>query len=503
MAYKSQIRDSEMNALLEKVEGKNYGKYLYEMNLVKIKGFSDQVIRFDFPVTALIGPNGGGKTTVLGAVACAYKETKPGKYFPKCGKYDDSMQNWRIEYKLIDKSVNPKIEITRAAVFNNYKWTRDNLLSRQTLSFGISRTIPATERRELKSYANGRFVMPHEKIDNIENDVCTYVGKILDKDISGFQKIESSDISKANVLSGRTRQGGRFTEFHFGAGESSIIRMVSEIEKCEENALVLIEEIENGLHPLAVRRLVEYLISVALRKKIQVIFTTHSNESLKPLPSKAIWVCANDNNEVFQGKLSIESLRALVGEVPAELIVYVEDVFATRWVESVLAFDKSLSAEAIQVYPLEGDGRAVKTNKNRNEDPAAGFRSMCYIDGDSRQTESAADRVFRLPGEMPESYIFLSVFEKYDEISNKLVVSLHQDISAKEFVKEVLDKVWRTTYDKHTIYNSIAIELGYMQEETVRSAFLHIWCEYYNEERKTIYDNIMSCFPEKQSEVYF
>ncbi len=98
MIYKSQIRDSQMNALLEKVEGKNYGKYLYEMNLVKIKGFSNQIVRLDFPVTALIGPNGGGKTTVLGAAACAYKETKPGKYFPKCGKYDDSINGQETIY---------------------------------------------------------------------------------------------------------------------------------------------------------------------------------------------------------------------------------------------------------------------------------------------------------------------------------------------------------------------------------------------------------------------
>ena len=52
---------------------------------------------------------------------------------------------------------------------------------------------------------------------------------------------------------------------------------------------------------LAVRRLVEYLISVALRKKVQVLFTTHSNEALKPLPDKAIWVCAND--EIFHGEI--------------------------------------------------------------------------------------------------------------------------------------------------------------------------------------------------------
>ncbi len=330
----------------------------------------------------------------------------------------------------------------------------------------------------------------------LEENVCGYVGRILDKDISKFQKIESGDNSKINVLSGMTKQGGRFTEFHFGAGESSIIRMVSQIEKCEENALILIEEIENGLHPLAVRRLVEYLIDVSIRRKVQVVFTTHSEEALKPLPDKAIWVCANENNEIFQGKLRIESLRALVGEVPSELVVYVEDVFAQRWVETVLSLDKNISSEAIMVCPMEGDGRAVKINKSRNEDPAAKYKSVCYIDGDSNQSESSEDRVFRLPGEMPESYIFLSVLENFDFISNKLVIALHQEIQDKDFVKEVLDKVWRTTYDKHNIYNSIALELGYMQEETIRSAFLHTWCELFESERKTIYENIVSCFPE-------
>ena len=240
MSYKSQIRDSEMNMLLEKVAGKNYSKYLSEMNLVNIKGFKDQVIKFHFPVTAIIGPNGGGKTTVLGAAACAYKETKPGKYFPKCGKYDDSMQNWKISYKMIDKNISAKIEIERTAVFSNYKWTRDKLLSRNTLSFGVSRTIPATERRELKTFANGKFVMPHEKITKIKENVCDYVGKILNKDITDFSIIESAGNEKKNVLSGKTKQGYHYTEFHFGAGESSIIRMITEIEKCEDWSYVKI-----------------------------------------------------------------------------------------------------------------------------------------------------------------------------------------------------------------------------------------------------------------------
>jgi hypothetical protein len=44
--------------------------------------------------------------------------------------------------------------------------------------------------------------------------------------------------------------------------------MVEEIEAAPPNALVLIEEIENGLHPAAVRRMVEYLMAVAVRRSI-------------------------------------------------------------------------------------------------------------------------------------------------------------------------------------------------------------------------------------------
>ena len=43
--------------------------------------------------TALIGPNGGGKSTVLGAAACAYREMRPGLFFPKSSIGDTSMSN--------------------------------------------------------------------------------------------------------------------------------------------------------------------------------------------------------------------------------------------------------------------------------------------------------------------------------------------------------------------------------------------------------------------------
>jgi AAA15 family ATPase/GTPase len=67
--------------------------------------------------------------------------------------------------------------------------------------------------------------------------------------------------------------------------------MVSKIEEAGDNALILIEEIENGIHPLATEKMVEYLIDVANRKKSQLIFTIRSEYGLNVLPPHAIWAC--------------------------------------------------------------------------------------------------------------------------------------------------------------------------------------------------------------------
>jgi len=115
--FRSEIRSSTINELLEKAANRNYGKYLSKVILKHLRGFRDIPVSFDFPVTALIGPNGGGKTTVLGAAACAYKEMAPKLFFSKSGKYDDAMHGWSIEYEIIDRTVNQRDVVRRTASF--------------------------------------------------------------------------------------------------------------------------------------------------------------------------------------------------------------------------------------------------------------------------------------------------------------------------------------------------------------------------------------------------
>src|ERR1700730_4984702 len=48
-----------------------------------IRGWTGQRISFDFPIVAIVGENGSGKSTILQASACAYLNTGPrGPLFP-------------------------------------------------------------------------------------------------------------------------------------------------------------------------------------------------------------------------------------------------------------------------------------------------------------------------------------------------------------------------------------------------------------------------------------
>ena len=84
--YKSDIRDTTITALLEKAGRRNYGQFLSKINIIKLRGIQNETISFDFPVTAVIATNGGGKTTILGAAAIAYKDISPKKYFARGGR---------------------------------------------------------------------------------------------------------------------------------------------------------------------------------------------------------------------------------------------------------------------------------------------------------------------------------------------------------------------------------------------------------------------------------
>lgn len=467
----SEIRNSTKLALLEKVRKHDFGKYLIKISIQKIRGLVGEDVAFDFPVTALIGPNGSGKSSVLGAAGCAYKPIRPGIFFPKSVIGDETMSGWRAEYDAIDKSINPKQLLKRTSNFRQAKWVRGDVLDRTILFFGIERTVPAGEKLKFRKLMRSSYDYKGTS-QVLDPTAARQIEHILGKSVANFQ---FADLKNDGVFFIGRNGENRYSEFHFGAGESSIIRMISSIENAPENTLVLIEEIENGLHPVATRRMVEYLIDVAERKKIQSIFTTHSDYALSPLPNEGVWACIN--NRLRQGKLSVEALRAVSGRVDKKLAIFVEDEFARCWVDAILREELGQDYEQVEVHAVAGDGNAVSIQRGHNANPAINFKSLCIIDGDSSQAEDLESGVLRLPGTQPELEIANGVRKNLERDLAILTVSCQRKPEAQEMVRQVINEVLSTNRDPHLIFNQIGIKIGFVSEVIVRGAFFALWMQ--------------------------
>ncbi len=265
---KSEIRESTIKNLLERVIKIKYSRYLLKLTMKHLRGFQNQPVTFDFPVTAIIGPNGGGKTSVLGAAAIAYQDIQPRRFFAKGGKYDASMQDWSIEHDILGRTQNANDSVKRTASFKRSKWNRD-ALKRPVQVFGITRTVPANERKEFLKLATAKFTVPESQIEALSSEAVTAINRILGRDSSSYKRLKITENGDEFFLTGKTNKGDEYSEFHFGAGESSVIRMVSLIELAPAESLILIEEIENGLHPIATVRMVEYLVDPRTARKFK------------------------------------------------------------------------------------------------------------------------------------------------------------------------------------------------------------------------------------------
>lgn len=181
----SNIRNSNIRDLLTKVSKRKIGaQYLAEVRLSKIRHYSEATIRFDFPVTALIGTNGGGKSTVLGAAGLIYRSVAPRTFFVKSGKYDQSMQDWTLTYEHWDQQ--GKL-IVRTARYSKARWNRDPI-DRSVVLLGVSRTLPATERKRLTAAIGNKFTGVAER--PLSQEAQDSVEKILGRDISSYITVD-------------------------------------------------------------------------------------------------------------------------------------------------------------------------------------------------------------------------------------------------------------------------------------------------------------------------
>lgn len=389
----------------------NFGPLLVSAEIDGFRGVKAK-LTFDYPITALTGFNGSGKSTIGQLMLCGYKKLSTvtlGKRFyvkdffplsaadPEPFKSDASTT---FKYQT-DKPDQPQeLTVSRTQKeWSGYKRQPE----RNTEYVGFTVYIPKVERRDLSIYGAANLKLTDRK--NVE-DAAQHVSRILG---SNYEDVYFQGVSSKNRYSElgiATRFGATYSENNMGFGEGRLVYTVRLLETCPEQSLIVLEEPETSLHESAQYEFVKYLMDVVNRRHHQVIFSTHSSVMMDALPpeGRKLLMRNADGVAVFDNVSSTRIKTALSAGESGHVIVCVEDKFAQSLLKEILRrFDTEL-IECAVVLPF-GDYKAVRSA--RDAIFHAGQRAIAVLDAD--QTANEQNSVFCLPGTLPpEKEIFHS-----------------------------------------------------------------------------------------------
>jgi predicted ATPase len=377
--------------------GAAWPKRLEWVKIRGLRGWSDKRFDFGYPIMAVTGENGVGKSTVLQAAASVYRSGKPwfaSDFFPDtCW---DKITSAEIEYQVREGS--RKVSATIRKPTERWYGNPDRPL-RDVIYVDLSRIQPIPARVGFNKIVKG----PH-----FEKSAMPYDSTRL----SRFSQImgrpyELAKMAITNMHATREvpvigHHGFAYSGFHQGAGET----MIAELLKTDwpKYSLVLIDEIETSLHPRAQRRLVHDIAERCRELELQVIFTTHSSYILDELPpeARAYVMQVGSSLEIMYGVSSAFAMTKM-DEVPTyECDLYVEDDRAKYMLTEIIVSHAKTLAGRCRVIPYgtASVGQALGQMVFNRRFPTP---SCVFLDGD----QGDAPGCVLLPGEdAPERVVF-------------------------------------------------------------------------------------------------
>ncbi len=403
--------------------------FLSEIRLDGIRGFKNLRVVFDYPVSVIAGGNTTGKSTVLFAAACAYKVPGAGvrdyvpstlfpDYRPKFGERTDIREVVTIEFNYLTHEGPLSMRWRRGKGWNR------SFLGRKNAS-QPERDLYLRTLSNLSNPSEVRSVLNMSRLKSEPEETPLIAAQIeFAHQMLPFRYSEVVDISSGNknLLFAAQESGAAYSELHMAAGERAILRLSQEITQLK-GALVLIDEVEAGLHPWVQQLLMLHLQQLALRNDLQIIVTSHSPVVLDSVPLNGkIFLDRDDVSGEVVVRPAYRDLiqNALYGRSNEMLKLLCEDEIAEGILEGV--FDYLLPQERIQ-WEAVNIGR--DTGSSEFPQHAQALRkfgqiqdTVFILDGDQRGSEiepriqEAAGRavnvsILFLPGsESPESWIW-------------------------------------------------------------------------------------------------
>jgi ABC-type lipoprotein export system ATPase subunit len=312
---------------------------IHSLRIEKLKGIlSLDEIRFDEkPLTAILGPNGCGKSTILHALACCYKPV-----------VDVDRQNWRFRdfftpttdatwtgsaldmlhsYRS-DGNLFPEVRTEYRKYAGRWSPRYDRRPERYVHFIGIKSCVPRIEQETYTSAINYQ-TEAHVDADLIMKSMRQVFNR-------AYSELNIHRAHAGRRYPGLALHNTRYSALAMGAGEQRILEILSAVFNAPKYSLILIDEIDLLLHTAALTELIRILFSRAQDKSLQIIFTTHREAILEftdMVSIKHIHTVSTVPKTYCFSNTKPDAIRRLTGRQEKPLEIFVEDELARAIVE--------------------------------------------------------------------------------------------------------------------------------------------------------------------------
>lgn len=368
---------------------------MFSVKLQNIKGIRE--LEFPFPeqsgVYVLTGANGCGKTSLLVALNRIgdrysfrnnYKVSHDNKHKVRIDTFNEASVTYRsdagyVVYRKVTQRWVPTPQ-------NN-----SNLISSFPFvnTLYISTTGLRTFSQEEISVNNLSVINVSEAFSQTMNNILgtdkfQYLKYITVKNIRGRQ-VQLHRNNKLYVIT--DADNNFYSEKNFSLGERLLLNTLDALSNVSHRTLLLIDEVELALHPVAQVRFYDYLKGIAQEKNLAVIISTHSSTLIKHA-EKNLYYLENNNGivTVHQDCYPAYILRsvAAIEDCRPDFIFFVEDIMAQMYLEAVvrrfLSDDKKLMD--CKVIPVGGYEQVVTLIENYPSLNYPKNHIQAYLDND-------------------------------------------------------------------------------------------------------------------------
>ncbi|GAA5438228.1 hypothetical protein Daqu01_03373 [Deinococcus aquaticus] len=240
------------------------------------------------------------------------------------------------------------------------------------------------------------------RYQTLSAELVAVINEILGKAYTSISLLHHNLFGFAgSTVSIRLGDGTNYTEAFAGSGEFAVIMLASKLHEVPEYELLLIDEPEMSLHPSAQKQLINHICLVTLRKKLQVVISTHSPSIIEEMPRSAIKTLYSngDSIEILQDCEPGQAFFYISPSHVQQRRLFFEDRLAAEITQFVAKTERDQGyANQFTYHPLPGGHSAIKGKFIVSASQSGSRDSFYLLDGDQTPPNGHID-----PISIPES----------------------------------------------------------------------------------------------------